>query len=151
MHFCLHAGKWLDLWEQHRSDSKVSPVWLKTEWVSPGVEAPSMPWLLQPPLRVSPLRVSTSSRCWGFWMLWVVVEGAARPWAGLRRPRPGAGAAAVAVGADGAVWFAWSRVGLFRKASRLGLLRAWGKSRTDVRIEDVWNSGLREKKTLVKR
>lgn len=63
-----------------------------------------------------------------------MVEGGARPWAGLLRPRPGAGAAAAAVGA---VWFAWSRVGLFRKASRLGLVRAGGKSRTDVRIRDA--------------
>lgn len=68
-------------------------------------------------------------------MLWLEVEGAARPWAGLLRPRPGAGAAAV--GTDGAVWLAWSRVGLFLKASRLGLLRAGGRSRTDVWVRDA--------------
>lgn len=67
----------------------------------------------------------------------MLVDGAPRPWAGLLRPRPVAGAAAAAVGADGAVWFAWSRVGLFLKASRPGLLRAGGKRRTDVRTGDT--------------
>lgn len=47
----------------------------------------------------SPLLVSTlSCECCAFWLL--CPEEAVRPWAGLRRPRPGAGA--VVVVAEGA-------------------------------------------------
>lgn len=134
---CVLRNKYkLHVWKQHRSDKEVSPAWLKTEWVSPAAEVLStavmvrgadQPWLLRPPLTVSPLLVSTPSWCWAFWLLWLVVGGAVRPWVGLLRPRPGTGAVVAAEGAGGAVGITWSRVGLFRKGSRLGLLRPGGK------------------------
>lgn len=53
----------------------------------------------QPSLTASPLLVSTlSCECCALWLL--CPEAAVRPWAGLLRPRPGAGA--VAVAAEGA-------------------------------------------------
>lgn len=132
---------------------EVSPDWLKIEGVSPAVAALStavmvrgadQPWQLRPPLTVSPLLVSTPSWFWTFWLLWVVLDGAVRLWAGLLRPRPGAGAvAAVAVGADGAVCITCSSVGLFLKGSRLGLLRPEAKRHgsgfVDHRARDEWN------------
>lgn len=45
-------------------------------------------------------------------------EGAVRPGAGLLRPKPGAG------GPDGVAWTTCSRVGLFLRGSREGLVRA---------------------------
>lgn len=98
------------------------------------VRGADQPWLLRPPLTASPLRVSTPSWCWAFWLLWLVVEGAVRLWAGLLRPRPGTGAVVAGVWADGAVWLTWSRVGLFRKGSRLGLLRPVEKPRQSLRL-----------------
>lgn len=119
---------------------EVSPAWLKTEWVSPADEALStavmvrgadQPWLLRPPLTVSPLLVSRPSCCWTFWLLGPAPEGAVRPWVGLLRPRPGAGTVVAAVGTDGAVCITCSRVGLFRNGSRLGLLRPGAKQGRD--------------------
>lgn len=48
-------------------------------------------------------------------------EGAVRPGAGLLRPKPGAG------GPDGVAWTTCSRVGLFLRGSREGLVRAGKK------------------------
>ena len=54
-----------------------------------------------------------------------------RPWVGLLRPRPGAGAVVAAVGTAGAVCITCSRVGLFRNGSRVGLLRPGAKQGRD--------------------
>lgn len=110
----------------------VSPEWLKREWVCPVEEAlataemvrdADQPWLLRPPLTVSPLLVSMTSWCCTFWVLWPGAAGAVRLWAGLLRPRP----VVAETGADGP-WIACSRVGLFRKESKLGLLRPEGEA-----------------------
>ena len=65
-----------------------------------------------------------------------------RPWAGLRRARPGAGSTVVEeeVGAEEVACTACSSVGLFLRGSRLGLLRPGGEQELNM-SGDAENTG----------